>query len=187
MSNNILYIDEVGRGSLAGPVVTAGVLIVGERLLQNKYFDSKKISPKKRELLYKLAQKEDVCIKIGSSSAKEIDKYGINYALSLSVKRMIMKIDNNIDYIVLDGNYNYIDLTLKARYPVECIINGDSINNNISCASIYAKCYRDNIMNNYNKKYRGYSFDKNKGYGTRLHYIAIDKYGLTDIHRKSFF
>lgn len=186
MEKYTLYIDEVGRGSIAGPVLTAGILVKNNNKLKHTYFDSKSISNKKREFLYEKIKIENIKVYTGTASNKEIDRYGINYALSLSVKRMIKKIEYFPDKIVLDGNYNYIKLAMKKNIYVECIIKGDKINNFLSCASIYAKVTRDKMMIKCSKYYPVYDFDKNKGYGTSNHYQSIKEFGLSDKHRKSF-
>lgn len=186
MEKYTLYIDEVGRGSIAGPVLTAGILVKNDKKLKYKYFDSKAISITKREFLYKKIIDEDVKVYTGMASNKEVDKYGINYALSISVKRMIKNIMNDPDKIVLDGNYDYVNLATKKNLEVECIVKGDKLNNFISCASIYAKVTRDKKMSKYSEIYPDYDFDKNKGYGTKNHFLAIKKFGLSDLHRITY-
>jgi ribonuclease HII len=186
MEKYTLYIDEVGRGSIAGPVLTAGILVSNNKKLKYKYFDSKELSLSKRELLFEKIKYEDVEVFTGIASNKEVDKYGVNYALSISVKRMLNKIKNYPDKIVLDGNYNYIKLATKKYNNVDCIVKGDKYNNFLSCASIYAKVTRDKLMIKYSEKFPNYNFDKNKGYGTENHYLSIEKFGLSDLHRITF-
>ena len=169
--------DEVGRGSLAGPVVAAAVI------LKEKIYgldDSKKLSPKKRDQLSK-----EICRKsyfsYGIVSNKKIDEINILKASLLAMKRAILKLPVKPTLVLVDGIYKP-DLNI----PMKTIIGGDSIEDAISAASIIAKVYRDNLMIEYNNKYPDYNFKKNKGYGTKEHFFAIQQKGICKIHRKSF-
>lgn len=176
----IAGVDEAGRGPLAGPVVSAAVILpkegVGERL-----FDSKKISEKKREYLYELIISKAIGVGIGFVDAKEIDEVNI---FNASLKAMALAIENlslSPDFILIDGN-QYINLNL----PQKPIPKGDQLSNSIAAASIVAKVTRDRMMIKLHEKYPQYNFAKHKGYGTKEHREAIHKYGICEIHRKTF-
>ena len=189
MSSNksyFAYIDEVGRGSICGPVLCGVVLMRANRKLKNKYRDSKIISVKVREKMYKELLNEGIELSFGTASNKEIDKYGLSKALSLASNRAIAKLSLIPDKIYLDGNYDYINITRKDKIEVLCVIKGDILINEISAASIFAKVYRDALMVKLAKKYPNYHWEKNSGYGTKNHFSAIKKYGITAHHRKSF-
>ena len=180
------YIDEVGRGSICGPVLCGVVLVKANRKLKNKYRDSKVISPAVRVKMYKELLNESIELSFGTASNKEIDKYGLSKALSLASNRAIAKLSLIPDKIYLDGNYDYINITRKDKIEVLCVIKGDILINEISAASIFAKVYRDALMVKLAKKYPNYHWEKNSGYGTKNHFSAIKKYGITAHHRKSF-
>jgi ribonuclease HII len=180
------YIDEVGRGSICGPVLCGVVLMKGNRKLKNKYRDSKIISVRVREKMYKELLNEGIELSFGTASNKEIDKYGLSKALSLASNRAIAKLSLIPDKIYLDGNYDYINITRKDKIEVLCVIKGDLLVNEISAASIFAKVSRDTLMVKLAKKYPNYHWEKNSGYGTKNHFSAIKKYGITAHHRKSF-
>lgn len=180
------YIDEVGRGSICGPVLCGVVLMKANTKLKNKYRDSKIISVRVREKMYKELLNEGIELSFGTASNKEIDKYGLSKALSLASNRAIAKLSLIPDKIYLDGNYDYINITRKDKIEVLCVIKGDLLVNEISAASIFAKVYRDALMVKLAKKYPNYHWEKNSGYGTKNHFSAIKKYGITAHHRKSF-
>ena len=179
-------IDEVGRGSLAGPVVAAAVLFNKKFIEKNihKTFieltDSKKLSEKKRNKFYEiLVSNESVEISLGIVEAKEIDKSNIQIATHKAMINASKKIKK--DFILVDG--------LPVR-GFDCnstnIIKGDFLSISISAASVIAKVTRDRIMTEMNKSYPNYQFNKNKGYGTADHLRALKKYGISKIHRKTF-
>lgn len=178
-------LDEAGRGPLAGPVVAAAVIISAKLQFKTKSLlkevrDSKKLSPKKREMLYKLLTKEpNIEWGIGRVSENMIDKINILEATKLAMKKAV----NNLktDYLVLDGNFK-IDLDI----PQKPIRKGDSKIFSIAAASIIAKVTRDRIMKRYHKKYPKYGFDKHKGYATKFHRQVLRKHGPCKIHRMSF-
>ena len=178
-------IDEVGRGCLFGPVFSAAVVLSknhGTILRNIGLDDSKKLSQKKRSILipYIFALSEDWGI--GQSSVNEIDKFGIRHATELSMIRAIYKLKNNPLKIFVDG-----PLALRSwKGNQKNIINGDAKFASIAAASIIAKVKRDSLMNILEIKYRGYNLSKNKGYGTKDHFLSIQKKGLTKMHRKSF-
>ncbi len=177
-------LDEAGRGSLAGPVVAAAVMIKNRRLkikgLLREIKDSKKLSPKKREMLYKLLIKEpNIEWGIGRISENIIDKINILEATKLAMKKAVNNL--KIDYLILDGNFK-IDLDIFQK-PIK---KGDNKVFSIAAASIIAKVTRDRIMKRYHKKYPEYGFDKHKGYATKFHRQALKKHGPCKIHRMSF-
>ena len=181
ISEFIIGVDEVGRGPLAGPVVSAAV-----RLHKNFKIDglndSKKISKSKREAIYSLII--NTCdYQLGIANVKEIDKYNILHATFLSMRRAIKKFYLPPDYkILVDGPWSF-DKKNKNILPK---IKGDSIYPSIAAASIVAKVYRDSLMLNLSKKYSDYLWEKNSGYGTKKHIEAIKNYGVTKHHRRTF-
>jgi len=174
-------IDEAGRGSLAGPV-TAAAVILGKDLENKDLNDSKKLSPKKRLELKKYIEKNALAYSVAFVNSSHIDK---NNILNSTFKAMHMSLEGlNIepDFILVDGNLfkPYRDLKYK------CIIKGDQKYKNIAAASILAKTYRDEYMSNLHLKFPEYDWIKNKGYGTKYHIDMIKKFGRTKYHRKSF-
>lgn len=169
--------DEVGRGCLAGPVVAAAVIL---KTKIDNLQDSKKLTEKKRELLSKIIL-ENSFFGFGIVSNLEIDNINILNASLLAMKRAILNLPIKPALVLVDGIYKP-DLNI----PMKTIIGGDSIEDAISAASIIAKVYRDNLMIEYDKKYPDYNFKKNKGYGTKEHFFAIQQKGICTIHRKSF-
>ena len=181
ISKYIIGIDEVGRGPLAGPVVSAAV-----RLSKNfnitELNDSKKLSKSKREEVYNLIINK--CeYQLGISNVEEIDKLNILQATFLSMRRAINKFKLPSNYkILVDGPWSFD----KANKNILPKIKGDSIYPSIAAASIIAKVYRDNLMLNLSKEYSNYLWERNSGYGTKKHIEAIRLHGITKHHRKSF-
>jgi ribonuclease HII len=181
ISKYIIGIDEVGRGPLAGPVVSAAV-----RLSKNfnitELNDSKKLSKSKREEVYNLII--NTCeYQLGISNVEEIDKLNILQATFLSMRRAINKFKLPSNYkILVDGPWSFD----KANKNILPKIKGDSIYPSIAAASIIAKVYRDNLMLNLSKEYSNYLWERNSGYGTKKHIQAIKLHGITKHHRKSF-
>ncbi len=176
----IVGIDEAGRGPLAGDVYAAAV-ILNDDVLINYLNDSKKISEKRRELLYDEIIEKAERYSIATASVKEIDEINILQAAMLAMKRAYEGLGVKADLVLIDGN-KLPDIDAEMRY----VIKGDATSASISAASILAKVARDRYMRDLAKKYPQYAFDKHKGYGTKLHYEMIEKYGISDIHRKSF-
>lgn len=177
--NLIGGIDEVGRGPLVGPVVSACV-ILPKNFYMKDINDSKKLSEKKRNELYKIIKKTALSIGIGIVDEKRIDEINIYEATK---EAMIMAINNSPikpEYLLIDA------MKLNINIPSKSIIKGDSKSESIAAASIIAKVTRDKMMYDLNKKYPEYSFDKNKGYGTKKHIEAIKKYGIIEEHRLTF-
>ena len=178
-------IDEVGRGAVFGPVFSAVVVLTEKNKLTLKQFgvkDSKKLSPKKRKILFPKILLFSSDYGIGQSSAREIDKFGIRLATELSMIRALKKLKEEPSEIIIDGS-----LLLRPWKGIQKnIISGDSKFISIASASIIAKVSRDTLMERLEKKYSGYCIFKNKGYGTREHFSSIKNHGITNLHRKSF-
>ncbi len=178
-------IDEVGKGSVFGPVFSA-VIVLSEKskiiLKQFGVMDSKKLTPKKRKLLLPEILLHSSDYGIGQSSVREIDKLGIRAATELSMIRALKKLKAKPPLILVDG-----PLFLRPWQGIQKnIVSGDSKFISIASASIVAKVSRDALMERLEKKYTGYSIFKNKGYGTKEHLLNIKEKGLTPLHRKSF-
>ena len=174
-------IDEAGRGSLAGPV-TAAAVILGKDLKNKDLNDSKKLSPKKRLELKKYIEKNALAYSVAFVNSSHIDKKNILNSTFKAMHMSLEGLDIEPDFILVDGNLfkPYRDLKHK------CIIKGDQKYQNIAAASILAKTYRDEYMSNLHIKFPEYDWIKNKGYGTKYHIDMIKKYGRTKYHRKSF-
>ena len=178
-------IDEVGRGCIFGPVFSSIVVLsLKNNLLLKKLGvdDSKKLSAKKRNSLLPKILELSEDWGIGQSSVREIDKYGIRHATELSMIRAIYKLKLTPLKIHIDGS---LPLSLW-KGKQENIIKGDSKFTSIAAASILAKVKRDSLMIRLEEKYKGYLIYKNKGYGTNDHFLSIERYGITKMHRKSF-
>ena len=173
-------VDEVGRGSLIGPVYAAAV-ILKKNLDKKKLKDSKKLTKKNREILEKYIKKNSYW-SIGSASLKEIEKLNILNASLLAMKRAIMKLKKKPGQILIDGN----KIPKIKNYNLKYVIRGDEKIPEISAASIIAKVSRDRLITKMSKKYIKYSWNKNAGYGTKSHLLAIKKFGITKHHRKTF-
>lgn len=176
----ITGIDEAGRGSLAGPVVAAAVILPGQFFIPD-IKDSKKLNSKKRIGLYYAILKNAIDIGIGIVKANIIDNININQASFLAMKRAILNLKIIPDYLLVDG-FKIPHLKISQIR----LIKGEDKSISIAAASIIAKVYRDNIMVKFDQKYPQYCFRKNKGYGTKEHFKALEKYGATEIHRKTY-
>ena len=177
----ICGIDEAGRGPLAGDVYAAAV-ILPEGIVINGLDDSKKLSEKKRELLFdEITEKADAYC-IATATAAEIDEINILNAAMLAMKRAFDGLSQPPVLALVDGN-KAPDLGI----PVKTVVKGDSLSASIAAASILAKVARDRYMLELDRKYPEYMFAKHKGYGTKLHYDMIARYGLCPEHRRSFF
>ena len=174
-------IDEAGRGPLAGPVCAACV-VLPEGAVVEGVNDSKKLTEKKREALFDVICEQALDYGIAFASEREIDEINILQATFLAMRRAVDKLETvHPDIALIDGNKTP-GLSIAER----CIVKGDSKSANISAASILAKVTRDRYMLEMAKEYPEYQFEKHKGYGTKLHYEMIEKYGITPIHRKTF-
>ena len=183
IKNQVIGIDEVGRGAFCGPVVSCSILLEKKILNNNLVFqitDSKKLSHKKRIILSKFI-KEYSSYSIGVANNIEIDEMNILRATNLSMIRSYDKFKKTENLIKIDGLKTF-SLNEKTTF----IKNGDQKSISIAAASIIAKTWRDRLMTLYSKIYPMYGWERNKGYGTHEHRSAIKKFGLTKIHRKSF-
>lgn len=173
-------IDEAGRGPLAGDVYAAAVMLP-EGIVIDGLNDSKKLSGKKRELLYGMIIEKAEAYGIGTASVEEIDSINILQATFLAMKRAVNGLGDREFTALVDGN---------AVPPLGCevktLVKGDGISASIAAASIIAKVERDRYMKRLSDEYPQYMFEKHKGYGTKLHYELINKYGVSPVHRKSF-
>ena len=175
----IIGVDEVGRGPLAGPVISAAI-ILNKEMIPEGINDSKKLSKKRREFINEELITQH-SFAIGIASVEEIDKINILQASLLAMKRAVLNLNIKPQTILVDGN-KLPDLEYN-MYP---IIKGDSKSISIAAASIIAKVYRDKLMQDLSLQYPGYYWEKNSGYGTKQHLLALNNLGVTPIHRKSF-
>ena len=176
----IAGVDEVGRGSLIGPVYAAAVILnksVNKKILK----DSKSLTKTKREILSKYI-KENSIWAIGKASVKEIEKINVLQASLLAMKRAIKKLEKKPSLVLIDGN----KLPEIKNYNLRSIVKGDQKIPSISAASIIAKVTRDKVITTLGKKFKGYYWDQNYGYGTKQHLRAIKTLGITNQHRKTF-
>ncbi len=176
----IAGVDEVGRGPLAGPIVAAATIFDVKTVIP-KINDSKKLTEKIREKLYEEIISQAVSYGIGIVHQEEIDDINILQATLKAMQLAVAQLTETPDLILIDGNKAF-----NSKIPTQTIVKGDSKSFSIAAASILAKVTRDRIMISESKKHPEYSWEKNKGYGTREHIAAIKKYGTTKLHRKSF-
>ena len=176
----IAGIDEAGRGPLAGPVV-ASCVVIDKNVIIEGVNDSKKLTPKKRDLLFDVIKENAKEIGIGIVHEDKIDSINILQATYLAMKIALGNIKTKPDLVLIDGQRS----NLK-HYNVKHIIKGDSKSQSIAAASIIAKVTRDRIMQQYDYIYPDYKFSKHKGYGTKFHIESIEKFKSTPVHRKSF-
>ena len=178
-------IDEVGRGAIFGPIFSAAIVLTEKNGLTLKKLgvkDSKKLTPKKRKSLLPKIIALSSDYSLGQSSVREIDQLGIRYATELSMIRAIKKLKDHPSELMIDGP---LSLRLwKGRQ--RNIISGDSKFTSIAAASILAKVKRDFLMERLEDKYSGYFIFKNKGYGTKEHFLSLKANGISNLHRKSF-
>ena len=180
MQKLLAGVDEVGRGSLIGPVYAAAV-ILKRKIDRKKLKDSKKLSKEKREILEKYIKKNSYW-SIGSASIKEIEKFNILNASLLAMKRAIKKLNKKPSLVLIDGN----KIPKIKNYNLKYVVKGDQKIPEISAASIIAKVSRDRLITKMSKKYIRYFWNKNAGYGTKDHLSAIKKFGITKYHRRTF-
>ncbi|WP_303806051.1 ribonuclease HII [Ruminococcus flavefaciens] len=176
----ICGVDEAGRGPLAG-VVYAAAVILNDSVLIDYLNDSKKISEKRRELLYDevIAKADAYCV--ATASVQEIDELNILQATMLAMRRAVDGLGVKPDLALIDGN-RLPQLDCKSRF----VIHGDAVSASIAAASILAKVSRDRYMRELDEKYPEYCFSQHKGYGTKLHYEKIAEFGISEVHRKTF-
>lgn len=176
----IAGVDEAGRGPLAGDVYAAAV-ILPKGLIIEGLNDSKKISEKKRDMLYDIIKEKAIAWSVATASVEEIDEFNIRNATYMAMNRALSDLKTKIDYVLIDG-----DCIKDCKYPYSCVVKGDSKSASISAASILAKVTRDRYMAQLSEKYPEYQFEKHKGYGTALHIEMLKKYGASEVHRKTF-
>lgn len=178
----IVGIDEVGRGSWAGPLVAAGVILPVNFLIPEGLADSKLVPPLIRDKLAKFISQNAISTYVAQISAGRIDKIGIGKATHEAFREIVRKIAPEPQFCLIDAFY----IKYFSRKKQMAVKDGDKICASISAASIVAKVYRDNLMRRLHSKYPNYNFAKHKGYGTKDHQSAIKKYGLSKIHRFSY-
>ena len=176
----IAGIDEAGRGPLAGPVVAAAVILPASFELPG-LTDSKQLSVSARERLYPLIHAQALAVGIGVARAEEIDRVNILQASLEAMALAIRSLPVAPDFLLIDGPHG-----LAIPIPQKAIPKGDRLSDSIAAASIVAKVTRDRLMVEYHEKYPQYNFAKHKGYGTEEHRAAIERFGICELHRKSF-
>ncbi len=174
-------VDEAGRGPLAGPVCAAAVILPEDCEIEGLN-DSKKLTEKKRELLYDVIIEKAVAYCVAFGSVEEIEEHNILNATYIAMNRAIDGLSQKVDFALIDGN------RVPTGISVDCetVVKGDALVCSISAASILAKVTRDRLLLEYAEKYPEYGFEKHKGYGTAAHYDAIRQHGVLPIHRMSF-
>ena len=189
INSPVIGLDEVGRGPLAGPVISCGCHFKNYTILnefKDLIGDSKKLSEKKRELSFKFLQnlkKENIIdFHLGIANVHEIDNLNILEATKLSMKRVIDKFNLKNAKLIIDGNFS---LNYKS-YKEQSIIKGDNKSLSIAAASIIAKVHRDRLMKKLSIKFQNFGWEKNAGYGTKMHIENIHRFGPTIHHRKTF-
>ena len=176
----IAGIDEAGRGPLAGSVYAAAV-VLGDSNTISGLRDSKKLSEPKRVYLSEEIKKKAIGFGIGICIPKEIDKYNIHVASLMAMSRAFELLTVRVEKAFVDGPY-----APDVECPIECVIGGDNKIQEIMAASILAKCARDAEMKKYAEIFPEYGFERNKGYPTKFHREALEKHGLSPIHRRTF-
>ena len=177
---DVAGIDEAGRGPLAGPVVSAAV-ILPTTFNDSGVIDSKKLTPTKREQLYNRIYDQAIAVGIGIVDPVEIDRINILQASLLSMAIAVKNLDPSPDFLLIDGTFS-----IASDVPQKPIPKGDSLSISIAAASIIAKVSRDRLMQIYHQYYPQFEFPRHKGYPTKAHKEAIRKFGCCPIHRKSF-
>jgi ribonuclease HII len=176
----IAGVDEAGRGPLAGPVVSAAV-ILPERVCLEHLDDSKRLSPARREQLFEAIYEQAISVGIGLVDPPEIDRINILQAALLSMAIAITNLRPTPEYLLVDGTF-----PVKSTLPQKPVKHGDRRSSSIAAASIVAKVTRDRLMRLYDDEFPGFGFAKHKGYGTKAHRAAIRTLGYCPIHRKTF-
>lgn len=175
----IAGVDEVGRGPLIGPVVAAAV-ILPKGFYHPGIKDSKKLSEKKREELYKVITENALSIGVGTVSEEVIDEINIYEATKIAMKEAINNLSPSPEHVLIDA------MKLELIMPSTSIIKGDALSESIAAASIIAKVIRDHLLMKMDEEYPMYDLKNNKGYGTKKHLEALEKYGACKYHRKSY-
>lgn len=177
---NILGIDEAGRGPLAGPLVVAGVMLP-EGFDHEEINDSKQVSDKKRRELFNVIKENAIEIVVNVVDVETIDKLNILRATKEGMQEIVRTVGDKCDAVFVDA----VKLDDMGK-PVLSLIKGDALSRSIAAASIIAKVTRDDIMEELDKEFPMYDFKNNKGYGTKKHLLALEKYGITKHHRLSY-
>ncbi len=177
-------VDEAGAGPLAGPVYAAAV-ILPEGLELPHLNDSKQVTAKRRDILFDQIREQALAWSVAAVSAEEIDRIDILNARIKAMQAAIDGLTTAADYALIDGNRDH-GSRCAVVIPHETIVHGDSRSASVAAASILAKVSRDRYMEKLAEEYPEYGFDRHKGYGTKLHYAALDAYGPCAIHRRSF-
>lgn len=180
--NYIVGIDEVGRGSWAGPLVVAGVILPKDFVIPQGLADSKLVRPNLRVKLSKIIKRLAIGVSIAQIEPRQIDKVGLGRATHIAFRKVAATLLPKPDFALIDAFY----IRHFARKKQMAVKDGDKICASIAAASIVAKVYRDDLMEKIHFIYPQYGFGKHKGYGTKLHQDAIKKYGFTKIHRMSY-
>lgn len=176
----IAGVDEAGRGPLAGPVVSAAV-ILPENFHAPEINDSKKLTPRKRDKLYDQIKEGAIAVGVGMVDNLQIDEINILQAALLSMAHAAGELSPAPDFLLIDGTF-----TTPAKFEQKAIPKGDALSISIAAASIIAKVTRDRIMTDYHERYPEYGFNRHKGYPTKAHKEAIALYGVSPIHRLTF-
>lgn len=176
----IAGIDEAGRGPLAGPVVAAAVIFPSE-YKNSEINDSKKLTARKRDELYKVILSEAIGVGVGVAEADVIDRINILQASLQAMYEAVLDLSVSPDFLLIDGLY-----TIAVNAPQKALVKGDSLSVSIAAASIIAKVSRDRIMEMYHRQFPQYNFLQNKGYGTAEHRKILQEVGMCKIHRRSF-
>ena len=179
--NLIAGVDEAGRGSLIGSVVVAAVILPGD-LYFERLDDSKKLSAKVREVLYDKIIAAAISYKVVAVEAWEIDKLNIYRATLEGMKRAVAGLDVQPEFVLTDA----MKVDFGDKIQTHAIVHGDRLSASIAAASILAKVTRDRLADDWARQYPVYNFGHNRGYGTREHFAAIEKYGACPLHRRSF-
>ena len=172
--------DEAGRGPLAGDVFAAAVILAPDTVIEG-INDSKKLTAKKRDKLFDEIKEKALYWAIERCTVAEIEEMNILNAAMLAMKRSVEALGVTPDMVLADGNK-----LPPVECPVQFVIKGDAKSQSVAAASVLAKVARDRYMEEMSEKYPQYAFEKHKGYGTKLHYQMLDKYGASEIHRQSF-
>lgn len=181
---DVVGVDEVGRGAWAGPVVAGAVLLGGTfpQELSDQLRDSKVLSAKRRQILSVAIQTHAAAYSLGWSTPREVDTFGLTQAVRLAMQRAVQGINGVFTKIIMDGNYNFL-----ADDPrVVTVVKADQSVAAVSAASIIAKVARDSHMQELSLRIPSYGFESHVGYGTPQHRQALQKFGMTDHHRKSY-
>lgn len=175
----IAGVDEVGRGCLFGDVVAAAVILPPD-FFHESIMDSKKLTDKKREAAFELISEHAIAIGIGTVDAKTIDQINIKQAARLAMRQAVEQLSTEPEHLLVDAE------KVESQIPQTAIIKGDALSQSIAAASIIAKVTRDRLCAQWDSMYPEYDLSKHKGYATKAHREAIQQYGATPMHRKSF-